>query len=195
VNERPVTAGALSHSARSSKEKEVNRSLRLGVALLAILGMMAHLPGTASAHADYQSSVPAAGARLAAAPSRVTIVFTEAFVPAQSSAHVLGPGGSRVDNNDAKPDPTDPDRTTMVLTLKSGLGNGAYTVYWDTVSADDGDEANDTFMFTVAAPAAAAPPAAAPATAPAPPARPAPSGPVNVAALVANAVTKALGIR
>jgi methionine-rich copper-binding protein CopC len=168
------------------------RPLRVGMAVFAILAALVSLSGVAFAHAEYQSSTPANGAILAATPTTVRIVFSEGFVPEKSSASVVGPDGARADNNDAKPDPTDPDRTTMVLTLISGLGNGVYTVYWDTVSADDGDETNDSFTFTVAAPATAAPPAAAPAAAPA---QPAPSGPVNVDAIVADAVTKALGIR
>jgi copper transport protein len=45
----------------------------------------------------------------------------------------------------------------MKVTLKSGLGSGKYTVTWATVSADDGDPANGTFVFTVALPAATSP--------------------------------------
>jgi methionine-rich copper-binding protein CopC len=127
----------------------VSYALRVGMAAFAILAALGSLSGVAFAHALYQSSTPANGAILAAAPATVRIVFTEGFVPAQSSATVSGPDGSKADNGDAKADPADADRATMMLTLKPGLGNGVYTVNWNTVSADDGDAANGAFAFRV----------------------------------------------
>jgi methionine-rich copper-binding protein CopC len=121
------------------------------VALFAILATSVAPSARVFAHAQYKSSTPANGAVLSAAPAGVTIVFTEAFVPAQSSASAVGPDGARVDNGDAKPDLSDADRRTMVLTLKSNLANGVYTVHWKTVSADDGDEAQGAFTFRVGA--------------------------------------------
>jgi methionine-rich copper-binding protein CopC len=119
------------------------------MALFAVLAALVTLSGVALAHAQYQSSTPANGAVLSAAPAGVKIVFTEGFVPEKSSASVAGPDGARADNADAKADPADADRATMMLTLKPGLGNGVYTVNWNTVSADDGDAANGAFAFRV----------------------------------------------
>jgi methionine-rich copper-binding protein CopC len=129
----------------------VLRPLHLGLVFLAVLVTLGFRPGTASAHAQYKSSTPANGAVLSTGPAGITIVFTEAFVPAQSSASVSGPDGARVDNGDARADLSDADRKTMVLTLRPNLANGVYTVHWKTVSADDGDEAQGAFAYRVGA--------------------------------------------
>jgi methionine-rich copper-binding protein CopC len=118
----------------------------------ALLGVGA--PAVALAHADYRSSTPADGSVVPAPPARVTAAFSEDVRPAGSSLVVYGPDGARADAGDGRVDTSTASRTTMVVTLRSGLGTGTYTVDWVTVSADDGDRAAGRFSFSIGAPSA-----------------------------------------
>ena len=100
----------------------------------------------AGAHALPQSSDPAAGATLKAAPSAVTIVFGETPDPRLSLLRVLDSAGQ--DNTVGKTHtvPADP----RILTVALGkVGDGVYTVSWRTVSLVDGHLAAGTFAFGV----------------------------------------------
>ena len=141
------------------------RALIVG-ALTLVLAMA--LASVAFAHALYASSVPAANSTVGSVPSQVKALFVEGVNPQGSSLTVTGPSGARVDLNDGHVDLNVADRKTMVVSLKSGLGPGKYTVNWATVSADDGESASGSFVFTVASPAASSPaPASAAASIPA----------------------------
>jgi copper transport protein len=87
-----------------------------------------------------------------AAPARIVAKFSEGVRPAGSSMRVTGPDGARADNADSAVDTTDATRTTMTVSLRSGLGNGTYVVNWTTVSADDGETATGAFSFSIGAP-------------------------------------------
>ncbi|HYU18624.1 MAG TPA: copper resistance protein CopC [Chloroflexota bacterium] len=108
------------------------------------------------AHSEYDRSEPAAGATVAAAPASVQVWFTETLRSRGSTLEVVNERGDRVDNGDARVDTSDPDRKRMVVTLRSDLSPGVYTVRWQTVSADDGDEAEGRFAFGIAVPVPAA---------------------------------------
>lgn len=105
--------------------------------------------GIASAHAELVSSDPAAGAKLSAAPAKVTLVFDEEisdkadesfFTVSDASGAKVGSGA--LDNSDI-------DHKTLSGALKSGLANGVYTVEWQVVTPDDNGKSAGSFSFGV----------------------------------------------
>jgi copper transport protein len=139
----------------------------LGGAVLTLAAVLL-LPVTASAHALVVRSEPQAGSALAQVPSAVTVTFSEAPEPSQSSIVVVDGSGRTVSRGRAAPVPNNPLEMTVPL---GPLLNGVYTVRWKTVSKDDGHASSDSFTFGVGpsayaasagpAPALAAPPTAA----------------------------------
>ncbi len=117
------------------------------------------------AHADYDSSVPAADEVVSQVPQQVQVWFTQEMFrrEGQNSLEVFGPDEQRVDLDDVAID--DDDRKLMTVSLQSDLPDGVYTVRWRTLSADDGDDADGEFQFTIQAdgPEGEETPAAAPA--------------------------------
>lgn len=103
------------------------------------------------AHADYDDAVPAAGEVVAQAPQQVQVWFTQELFrrEGQNALEVYGPDDQRVDQDDAAID--DDNRKLMTVSLQSDLPNGVYTVRWRTLSADDGDDAEGDFQFTIQA--------------------------------------------
>ena len=103
------------------------------------------------AHADYDDAVPAAGEVVSQAPQQVQVWFTQELFrrEGQNALEVYGPGDQRVDQDDAAID--DDNRKLMTVSLQSDLPNGVYTVRWRTLSADDGDDAEGEFQFTIQA--------------------------------------------
>jgi methionine-rich copper-binding protein CopC len=120
-------------------------SLTLVIALL--LSMM--LFSVASAHAELESSDPTAGANLSAAPAKVTLVFSEEISdkPAESFFNVTDEAGATVGTG--KLDNTDLDHKTLSGTLNPGLGDGVYTVTWQTLTPDDNGKSEGSFKFGV----------------------------------------------
>ena len=102
-------------------------------------------------HADYDRSVPAADAVVLQAPQQVQVWFTQELFrrEGQNSLEVYGPDEQRVDLDDFAID--DDDRTLMTVSLPPDLANGIFTVRWRSLSADDGDEADGEFQFTIQA--------------------------------------------
>ena len=101
------------------------------------------------AHADYDRSVPSAGEVVSQAPQQVQVWFTQELFrrEGQNVLEVYGPDDQRVDQEDAAID--DDNRKLMTVSLQSDLPNGLYTVRWRTLSADDGDDADGEFQFTI----------------------------------------------
>jgi hypothetical protein len=62
---------------------------------------------------------------------------------------VTDASGAVVDNGDMTLDKSDADRKTLAVSLKSGLGDGIYTVSWTAVSEGDGSQEEGSFKFTV----------------------------------------------
>lgn len=119
----------------------------LGLALAMLAALLSMTPDRALAHAQYDSSTPDKGERLTAAPSEVTITFT------QEIQKVAGTYDITV-NKDRGPSVTagpavvdDADRTTMSVPLQAGLADGRYVVRWKNVSDADGDPAEGAFSF------------------------------------------------
>ena len=100
------------------------------------------------AHAVPAAMDPAPNARLDASPAEVVIRFTERVEARPSTLEVLDAGGRRVDRGGAVVDPADPWRYRVGL---PSLTDGAYTVSWRVLSADDGHVTSGAHVFTVGA--------------------------------------------
>lgn len=99
------------------------------------------------AHAAYDSSTPAIGARLTVAPTEVEITFTQEIqkVAGTFDIAVNKDRGSSVTSGPAVVD--DADRTTLSVPLQAGLADGRYVVRWKNVSDADGDPKEGAFSF------------------------------------------------
>ncbi|NTU79053.1 MAG: copper resistance protein CopC [Chloroflexales bacterium] len=125
---------------------------RLLSALLASLLAFA-LVGVAAAHAELVSSNPADKATLTAVPATVTLIFSEELQATGNLITVTDASGTQVDKGDTALDLNDANRSTLNVSLKSGLGAGAYTIAWENMSSD-GHAEEGTLSFTVSAGAA-----------------------------------------
>ena len=134
------------------------RSLPLA-ALVALVTVLLGAP-PAFAHTELETSSPVAGARLAVAPTVVSLTFGEAVRLPANPIRVTGPDGAVWTVGQA----TVTDTTVSAPVSPAGPA-GAYTLTWQVV-ADDGDTIRGTVRFTLTAPAApmiapASPPGAA----------------------------------
>jgi copper resistance protein C len=102
-------------------------------------------PGVAMAHAFPKAAQPSAGSTLAAAPTQVVIIFTEALEPLFSSLDVLDGQGRRVDKGDMHVAPA--DATRLIVDLKP-LTRGTYKVVWHATSVDT-HKTVGSYTFTV----------------------------------------------
>ncbi len=142
----------------SSSSTHVRRLFRKGL-LGGFVLWLALVAGVAiaAAHSDVAESNPADGASLDKAPEQVSLTFTEELDTNGSSLAVFDQNGQQVGTGGL--DLNDLDHTRMVVSLPASLANGAYTVRWTAVSADDGDATNGEIHFSVggAAPLGAQP--------------------------------------
>ena len=104
--------------------------------------------GPASAHTKLGSSSPAAGATVTELRS-IELRFTEGIVIEASHVYIKDAAGYL----DLSPVTHIGDDTASLTVPVPALGEGTYEVTWHTL-AEDGDPAQDTFSFTIAAPAA-----------------------------------------
>ncbi len=119
------------------------------VASVAAAFLLALVAGShVSAHAELDRSVPEANATVKDAPELVEIWFTEEIAKG-SKIEVTDAAGTQVQVGEAALDLMDPDRKHLTVELKPELPAGIYTVTWTSNSAEDGDEASDSFQFTV----------------------------------------------
>ena len=109
-------------------------------ALLSLGGATAAL-----AHAQLVRAVPAAGGALHAAPSEVTLRFSEKLEPKFSSVIVRDSTGKQVDKGDAAVDKAD---RMIIRVLLPPLQPGFYKVEWKAMSADT-HKVNGDFTFKV----------------------------------------------
>jgi copper transport protein len=121
--------------------------VRLVVVGLAALALAA--PGSAFAHATLVRTSPADGAVLARAPAQVTVTFDDTVRVAGGNAAVDNAGGASV----LAGRPTARGRVLLVP-LRTGLRDGAYSVRWSIVS-DDGHREEGVLAFAVGAGSAA----------------------------------------
>jgi len=115
------------------------------LSLLFAAGLLG-LAAPALAHAFLDTADPAVGSTLKAAPTAVTITFTEALEPSFSSITVKDEAGERVDLDDAHVAPDDPTRFAVGL---KPLKPGSYKVNWRITSVDT-HKTSGSFNFTVA---------------------------------------------
>src|SRR4051812_1058004 len=101
------------------------RSCLAGMILL--LSLATH---GASAHTTLDHAEPRVGSKVAAAPSEVTLWFTEKLEPAFSSITVTNTAGQRVDTGKTRV-----SGSQMSISLRSG-GAGTYRVTWRVLSVD-----------------------------------------------------------
>lgn len=113
------------------------------VAIAATLGTA----GVASAHTDFESSVPADQSTVDGPLDEVTINFTNPAIESGSGFELLDPDG-----NLRAPTSVDPtDGTTFVLHFDPPLTAGTYGVRWK-VQAGDAHPIEGSFQFDVAQP-------------------------------------------
>lgn len=117
------------------------RRLLLALFGLFLGGLLFAVP--AAAHATLVTSDPSDGARLKSAPRTVTLTFDENVgLGTVGYVHVTDQSGTRVDARAAY-HPAG-DGTRVADDLKSGLGDGTYTVSFRVVSADSHPVAGTT---------------------------------------------------
>ncbi|MEX1254861.1 MAG: copper resistance protein CopC [Dehalococcoidia bacterium] len=131
-----------------------NVSLAAGVVAGVVLAMA--VVTQALAHADYETSTPADGATVTTAPTQVYATFSaDLETTGTNDLNVTNEASEDVDNNDVAIGPAN----AMTVTLQADLPNGTYTVAWSTTSAEDGEEDEGTFSFTIEAQAVPTTPA------------------------------------
>jgi methionine-rich copper-binding protein CopC len=97
------------------------------------------------AHAFLDKADPAVGATLKAAPTEVTITFTEGLEPDFSSLTVEDESGQRVDLGGAHTAPDDATRFSVGL---KQLKPGSYKVLWRVTSVDT-HKTSGSYSFAV----------------------------------------------
>jgi methionine-rich copper-binding protein CopC len=114
--------------------------------LLACLAMLA-VATPAFAHTELISSDPAKGAQLAAAPTQLTLTFSEAASVDNAEISVTAPDGAKwtVGTITARD-------TSLIVPLQGSGPAGRYMIDY-TVTALDGDAVSGQIPFTLAAPA------------------------------------------
>lgn len=134
----------------------LSRVLR-GVALCLLTVMALVLAGVpAWAHAKLESSDPAEGASVPAAPSAVTLTFSEQVAPNLAQISVTGPGGTHFEAG-----PATGAGPVLRVPLRPLGAAGGYTITY-RVTSDDGHPITGVVPFTLTTPgpgAAAAAPA------------------------------------
>ncbi|WP_116112541.1 copper resistance CopC family protein [Amycolatopsis ruanii] len=141
---------------------------RLSVLAGALITALLVAAPAALAHTTLQSSDPAEGAALSAAPSQVSLKFGGSFTLPAEPIRITGPEGAQWTVGPA----TVTDRTLTAPVQPSGPA-GAYVLTWSIVAAD-GDPITGRINFSLTAPASTPSPSAAPSSAPVPPATQAP---------------------
>jgi copper transport protein len=122
----------------------------LAVLALLFVAATAFAP-TAGAHAALESTTPAAGDILDAAPREITLQFSEPVHVDDDGVRIFDASGSRLDTGDPAT-----DGSTIAVPV-SGLDVGGYVVTWKVVS-EDGHPIGGGFTFRVGDDAAAVDP-------------------------------------
>jgi copper transport protein len=103
--------------------------------------------GTASAHGQLKSALPAAGSHLVAVPRSLRLDFTEVPELEFSTVRLIGPGRLEVALG---PMGYAPDsHRALFIPIMSALSAGTYTVLWQ-MAGDDGHPMRGQFDFTIA---------------------------------------------
>ncbi|HVZ02045.1 MAG TPA: copper homeostasis periplasmic binding protein CopC [Dongiaceae bacterium] len=100
----------------------------------------------AFAHAELETSVPAANATVKEAPKTVEIDFSEELNAKLSKIEVQDSMGMQVDKGDSHVGSDNEKHLSVDLNT---LGAGTYKVLWTSVASDDGHKLTGTYTFTV----------------------------------------------
>ena len=111
-----------------------------------VTGLLVVWAGTASAHAQLESSDPAAQSVLLIAPTQVVLHFGEPVTVDAGSLRVLGPDGRRIDNGGTHH--LEGDSRAIASTLPPRLPKGTYVVAWRVISAD-AHPVHGAFVYSV----------------------------------------------
>ncbi|MFL5807801.1 MAG: copper resistance protein CopC [Roseiflexaceae bacterium] len=122
---------------------------RIGLVVVLALALSLAFLTVASAHAKLVSSDPAAGAKLTSAPAKVTLVFSEEISDKESESFFKVTNASGASVGTGKLDTNDLDHKTLSGTLQTGLGDGVYTVAWETITPDDNGHSVGSFTFGI----------------------------------------------
>ena len=125
-----------------------SRARRLVAGLVAAVALVLAAAAPASAHATLERTDPSDGSVLAAQPTLVAAQFDEPVGVSADSLRVFSPAGQRVDNGTTTHGAQD---SIIAISLRSGLGNGTYTVAWHVIS-DDSHPVSGAFSFSIGAP-------------------------------------------
>lgn len=124
----------------STHSSSIHCRLQVLYAFALSLGLLFVIVGVAFAHASVINSNPTMNSTLTLAklPTMLTVTTAENMKPGASNSDlfVYGPDGKLISQGDATVDLNNP--THMSVPIKPDK-TGVYTVYWKTVSADDGD--------------------------------------------------------
>jgi copper transport protein len=118
---------------------------RVGVVAATTLVVLSAWAGTASAHAQLESTTPRAGSVLAHSPRQVVLRFGEPVEIDFGSIRVFSATGARVD--DGGTHSASPDDSAVAIGLPH-LPDGAYVVAWRVISADS-HPVHGAFIFSV----------------------------------------------
>ena len=114
---------------------------------LAAAALLSAAGATAAfAHAELESSVPAANATVKTAPATIEIDFSEELNAKLSKIEVQDSMGMQVDKGDSHV--ASDNEKHLSIGLKP-LSAGTYKVIWTSVASDDGHKLTGTFSFTV----------------------------------------------
>jgi methionine-rich copper-binding protein CopC len=117
------------------------------IASLFLASVLTAATATAAfAHAELESSVPAANATVKEAPKTIEIDFNEELNPKLSKIEVQDSMGMQVDKGDSH---VASDNEKHLSVSLGTLGAGAYKVLWTSVATDDGHKLTGTYSFTV----------------------------------------------
>ena len=149
MTHRPTLRSLRKPSGRPAGDSRTRiRTRRLLAGFVAAIALVLAVAGPASAHATLERTDPSDGSVLAVQPAVIAAQFDESVGVSADSLRVFNPSGQRVDNglttHGAQND-------IITVSLRSGLGNGTYTVAWHVVSADS-HPVSGAFTFSVGAP-------------------------------------------
>jgi methionine-rich copper-binding protein CopC len=113
---------------------------------LCIITAVLAWPAIAMAHAQLQKADPPVGSTISAAPTQITLRFSEGVEPRFSTVTVTNPAGATVDKHDVHTAPGDPQ--ALIVDVEK-LPPGVYAVEWHAVSVDT-HKTEGKFTFTVA---------------------------------------------
>lgn len=136
---QPVLSAPATTGQRAKPSCEAVRRLLFFLAFVAVALVV---PGRASAHANLVRTDPGNGAVLGLAPARVEVIFDDA-VRVGPGIEAVRNGGKSILAGNARA-----QGKSLVIPLRSGIGDGDYTVRWSIV-ADDGHVEQGVIAFGV----------------------------------------------